>query len=104
MMACAAFAASGGPATDMGFLAILQSNYLPDDVARVYRLSLAISWGGVLVLFAVSPLLFASAGIPSVIALCGLTLVVTGGWDLVKVHRAKSILLENAPERRDSTK
>lgn len=78
MMAFAAIAASGGPLTDIGFLGLLQTRFAPVDVARLWRLILAVSWGGTLVVMACSPALFEWFGVPWLVGLSGAVLAVTG--------------------------
>ncbi len=84
MWAAAAFAAAGGPATDVGFLSLLQARYDARSLARVYRLNLAASYGMMVLMFFLSPWLVKAVGVATLIELCALVLIAAGVIGLVR--------------------
>jgi MFS family permease len=66
-MVAAAVAAAGGPATDIGLLAVMQERYGPDDFTRVYRLVLASAHAGTLLVLGISAPLFERFGVDAVL-------------------------------------
>lgn len=92
LLLCAALAASGGPATDLGFIGTLQARYPARDLARVYRLLLVVSYGTKVALFVASPFLFRRFGTPHVIAMAGVAILVFGVAGYVKHGRTRVLL------------
>lgn len=78
MMAWAALAASGAPISNIPFLNILQADFAPDDIARVYRLRLVVEWGSIAIALALSPMLIAVIGTSRVIELAGVAVALVG--------------------------
>lgn len=78
MMFTGAFAASGGPVTDLGMLAIVQRKYRGKDAARVFRFHLAYFYSMILVGYLLSPFLFRTLGVAKVIGWCGVLIGVSG--------------------------
>lgn len=78
MAVCAAFAATGGPMTDLGFFNELRRAFAAEDLTRLYRLAGAFGWSGVVLVLAVAPMLFAAWGVVAVLALAGVVLALSG--------------------------
>ncbi len=93
----AAVAASGGPAADVGFLGMLQARFEPRELARVYRLNLAASYGAMLLMFFVSPWLVDWLGPAPVIQLCGGVLVALGALGLLRHGGRREAEVVSAP-------
>ena len=86
LLGCA-LAASGGPATDLGFIGILQGCYASRDFARVYRMQLAVSFAVKLALFFVSPLLFRCCGITPILAAAGAVMLLVSAAGYLRYGR-----------------
>ena len=75
MMISSAIAATGGPMTDLSFLTILQRDFKSSDIAKIYRLDMAMTYGPLVLCFLATPFLFKVLSIPAVIGLCGLSMI-----------------------------
>ncbi|HEX4926189.1 MAG TPA: MFS transporter [Bdellovibrionales bacterium] len=78
MMASAALAATGGPMTDLSFLAVVQRSYDSRAISKIFRLNLTISYGILLLVLLLSPKIFALYSYPAVIAASGATMALVG--------------------------
>jgi MFS transporter, DHA3 family, macrolide efflux protein len=78
MMAWAALAAAGAPISNIPFLNILQADFAPDDIARVYRLRMIVEWGSIAAALVVSPMLINAIGTSRVIELAGAAVGLVG--------------------------
>jgi DHA3 family macrolide efflux protein-like MFS transporter len=87
MMASAAFAAMGGPVTDVGLLGLLQSRYAPADLGRVYRGYLTMTYAGIFAVFFVSPTLFNYFGVERMIFLCAVLILSAGVFGFFRFGR-----------------
>lgn len=96
MLAGCLLAASGGPATDLGFVGILQTCYPAKDFARVYRMQLAVSFAAKLVLFFGSPLLFQHFGISPVLAWAAAVILLVSAVGYVRYGRTP-VAISNQP-------
>lgn len=81
-MLAAAFCAIGGPMEDLSFLTVLQAHYRGNDIARIFRLRLMTAFGGIFVIFLLSPLLFRLLPTVWVIGMAGSVLLGFGIWGL----------------------
>lgn len=68
MMIACAIAALGGPMTDLAYVNLVQTHFRGVDVARVFRYSLAIGHGCLLLVLVSSPSLFKLSSVTTVIA------------------------------------
>lgn len=78
MMASAALSATGGPMTDLSFLAVVQRSYDSRAIAKIFRLNLTISYGTLLLVLLLSPKLFELYSYQVVIAVSGGTMALVG--------------------------
>lgn len=81
MMASSAFAALGGPMSDVPMATLRQTVFRLDEVAAVYRLHIVFSWGGMLLATALAPgvLHALSPGITLLACGVGVVAVAVGG-------------------------
>lgn len=89
LLAGCVLAASGGPATDLGFVGILQERYPVKDFARVYRMQLAMNFSAKLVLFFGSPLLFSRFGISPVLACAATVMLLVSAVGYLRYGRSR---------------
>jgi DHA3 family macrolide efflux protein-like MFS transporter len=85
MMVAAAIAAAGGPLADLGYINLLQNHFRGRDVARVFRYAMAISNGGLLAAFLLSPQLFAHFAVAHVIFASAILILLTGALGFLNV-------------------
>ncbi len=85
VMLSAAFAAAGGPATDIGILAVMQERYGPDEFGRVYRLILASAHLGTLAVLGASAMLFDTFGLDAVLVADAMLILAIGLFGLLVV-------------------
>jgi hypothetical protein len=71
MMLAAAFAAIGGPLNDLPFADVIQASFPLEEIAKVFRLRMALETAAMLVTMVFSPLLFRLFPIHTVIAWSG---------------------------------
>ncbi|MCK6451057.1 MAG: MFS transporter [Alphaproteobacteria bacterium] len=98
MMAWAAVAAAGAPVSNIPFLNILQADFVPDDIARVYRLRMTIEWGSIAGALVLSPVLLEALGTSRVIELAGIAVGLVGvvGMVLAQAHDRSRALQQRA--------
>lgn len=77
-MLAGAFAASGGPMTDIGFVNLLQRFYRGRDLMRIYRYNMALNYGLLLAVLLLSPMLFKLVSVSHVIIACATVIYVPG--------------------------
>jgi MFS transporter, DHA3 family, macrolide efflux protein len=78
MMVASAVAATGGPLTDLGFVNLIQSHFRGQDVARIFRYTMAVCNGCLLVVFLISPKLFAQFSVSAVIFASAILIFISG--------------------------
>lgn len=78
MMAASAIAAIGGPMTDLGFVILVQKYFRGREIARVFRYTMAISYAALLVVYLMSPSLFAHFSVQGVLLANAIVIVFTG--------------------------
>jgi DHA3 family macrolide efflux protein-like MFS transporter len=88
-MAAAAFCGVGGPMEDLSFLNVLQNSYRGSDIARIFRLRMALAFGGIFTVFLISPLLFRLFSVSAVIGGCGAGLVCYAIFGLLRFGRSE---------------
>ncbi|HYE00147.1 MAG TPA: hypothetical protein VEH84_12250, partial [Alphaproteobacteria bacterium] len=76
--AIAAVAAIGGPLGDMTILHILQTDFPPGDLARLYRLRMAAVQGATLLALLAAPWLYGAIGVAAAVCLSGLAAAAAG--------------------------
>ena len=86
MMAWAALAAIGAPISNIPFLNILQADFAPDDIARVYRLRMIVEWGSIAVALVLSPVLISAIGTSRLIELAGIAVGLVGIVGMALAH------------------
>jgi hypothetical protein len=82
MLLSSALAASGGPMTDLGYLALLQRSGDRRHIARTYRLGMSIDYFGIMLVFLASPWIFRWLGPAPAILGCGLLIFISGAAGL----------------------
>lgn len=87
MMAWTALAAMGAPISNIPFLNILQTDFAPDDIARVYRLRMVVEWGTIAVALILSTALIQAMGISRVIGLAGIAVGLVGIVGMALAYR-----------------
>ncbi len=88
-MAAAAFCGVGGPMEDLSFLKVLQGSFRGADIARIFRLRMAIAFGGIFSVFMLSPLLFRLFSVSAVIGASGVGLVSWSIFGLLRYGRSE---------------
>jgi MFS transporter, DHA3 family, macrolide efflux protein len=78
LLISAMIAASGGPVTELGFLAIIQNRFQGIQATRVFRFNLAFSYLGILLIFLCSPYLFKTWGVERTIFWGGVSISLSG--------------------------
>jgi DHA3 family macrolide efflux protein-like MFS transporter len=91
MMLSSCIAATGGPMSDLSFLAILQQDFKNSDIAKIYRLDMAMTYGPLVLLLLATPFLFKVLSIPMVIGLCGLSMILFGAIGAFKFLRGENL-------------
>jgi MFS family permease len=92
LMLIAALTAVNGPLGDLTLVHMLQANFPPAVLVRVFRAQICISWGGMLVGYLLAPLLLFWLPLSSMIQTLGAASVVAGlvGLALSRPERARS--------------
>jgi DHA3 family macrolide efflux protein-like MFS transporter len=78
MMLCCAFAAIGGPMTDLGYVNMIQDHFRGINIARVHRFGMATSYAALLVVLLVSPGLFQLFSVEGVVLACAMVILISG--------------------------
>jgi MFS family permease len=86
MMVAAAIAAIGGPLNDLPFADIIQASFPLEEIAKVFRLRMALETAAMLVTLVSSPLLFRMFPIHLVVAWSGVFTLAVGVVGLVKYN------------------
>jgi hypothetical protein len=90
IMIAACFTGISGPMNDLAFIDLVQESYPVKELAKIFRLRIAVESAGTLVCTLISPWLIHMISVRNVIILCGVIwiLVGAGGLVIVKDRRA----------------
>lgn len=86
MLACA-LAAVGGPMTDLGFVNLVQAHFRGADIARIFRFSMAMAYGCLLIVFLISPALFRQFSVVSVVMSCAVIILLASAGGVLTFWR-----------------
>jgi len=87
-MLAAAFPAIGGPLNDMPFFDLVQTQFQVKDLAKVFRLRMALENGATLIVMLAAPLILKMISVNVLIVVCGGTMVLAGVCGLFTVAAA----------------
>ncbi len=73
-----AITAMGGPVNDLPFVDLAQTHYRPEELAGIFRMKVILDSLITLVFFAVSPWAFQVLGVRTVLAICGVAMMLSG--------------------------
>ena len=82
LSAVALVAAIGGPVNDVPFYDLVQRMFPVEELARVFRLKMALETGALMLMTAASPALFRQFGPKAVLSACGLGILALGAAGL----------------------
>lgn len=94
MMAAAAFAAIGGPMSDVPLATLRQTAFPLTQVAAVYRLFVVADWGCMALATALAPMVLAKVAPAPVILACGLLIVLVSGVGVFRREQPAPMLAE----------
>lgn len=78
LLAATAFAGLGGPMTQVPFLTILQTDFNPDAIARIYRLHLTLDYASIFVCLLAAPVAIELVGAHAMVSAAGAIIVLLG--------------------------
>jgi MFS transporter, DHA3 family, macrolide efflux protein len=91
-MAGAAIAAFGSPVGDLIILTMIQTDFPPERIGKMYSLRRLIAGSGLMLGAALAVPLFTWLSIPTGIAICALAIVLIGGISLARFWRSTSTM------------
>ena len=78
LLAATAFAGLGGPMTQVPFLTILQTDFKPEAIARIYRLHLTLDHASIFICLLAAPAIIDLIGAHAMVSASGTIIVVLG--------------------------